>query len=133
MDSAPLNSKDQALFADMGYTLLFEVVSVVCEMGLWGIYLIPFAWAVALQLSRRKLDNLASIGVLAATIILFLSSTALLAMNTSWLIISLRGFLKYTNLDWSERILQVNEDVISLGIPEEALFLVNVRVYHSNC
>ncbi|KAK1228206.1 hypothetical protein PQX77_008752 [Marasmius sp. AFHP31] len=130
MESTPVSPEDQSLvFNGLGTYFVVNLVGVVSETGLWAIYLVLFCWAMRLQTSRKQLRNPspAKIVLLILTIILFLSSTALWAMNVSQLTIATKGFfLNYPTLGLLERNIELNGDIRVFGLPMEALFLSNM-------
>ena len=66
--------------------------------------------------------------MLVVTVLLFLSSSSLWAMNVSVYFIVLKGtFNKYPDLTILDRIYQVNDDIVHFGLPMETLFLMNVH------
>ncbi|KAL0571575.1 hypothetical protein V5O48_010394, partial [Marasmius crinis-equi] len=129
MNSTTVSEQDQAVVFDgLGKYFVVNLVGVVCETGLWGVYLVLFFWAVRLQVSHRRLvQNPANVALFILTIILFLSSTALWAMNLSQLTIAIKGFfLNYPTLGLLDRFLALNDDIRGFGLPMETLFLLNM-------
>jgi hypothetical protein len=67
--------------------------------------------------------------MLAVTLYLFATSTALLALNATWCFIKMKYNLTINlKMDWSERKSATNHALSPLVIPMEALFLFNVRL-----
>ncbi|KAG7097992.1 hypothetical protein E1B28_005300 [Marasmius oreades] len=128
--STPVSAETQSyIFDPLGTYFVVNLAGVVSETGLWGIYLVLFSWAMKLQLTRSKLRNRANILIIVVTLALFLSSTALWAMNVSQLTMAIRGFFfKYPDLGLLDRWLAFNDDIRGFGLPMEALFLINMLV-----
>ncbi|KAF9263173.1 hypothetical protein L218DRAFT_987793 [Marasmius fiardii PR-910] len=128
--TTPVSQETQSVIFDgLGTYFVVNLAGVVSETGLWGIYLVLFSWAVKLQLKQTKMKNKSNILILVVTWILFLSSTALWAMNVSQLTLATQGFFfRYPELGLLDRWLSLNDDIRGFGLPMEALFLVNMIV-----
>ncbi|KAG7097994.1 hypothetical protein E1B28_005302 [Marasmius oreades] len=128
--STPVSAETQSfIFDPLGTYFVVNLAGVISETGLWGVYLVLFSWAMKLQLTRSKLRNRANILIIVVTLVLFLSSTALWAMNVSQFAMAMQGFFfKYPDLGLLDRWLAFNADIVGFGLPMEALFLINMLV-----
>ncbi|KAF9021381.1 hypothetical protein BDZ89DRAFT_1071462 [Hymenopellis radicata] len=108
----------------LGEYLLKELVGVAVESFFWGAYALLFAYALRSQLGRRA-RNYLMIGVLC---FLFASSTALWAMDFAMTYVRLKIGTTRMGMDMYDRIIEGNKAIEPLGLPMEALFLVNMLV-----
>lgn len=142
-------SADDTYYMDLfGFALVQFSVSVVCESIFWTMYLILFCFAMRIQLyaafppgfsslrpelteqwlcRRRGLRTVPTISMFVVTWVLFLSSTSLWITNVATFFGRMNIFFRtHPELGLLDRILASNDYVEPFGLPEEALFLVNV-------
>ncbi|KAH8822887.1 hypothetical protein DL96DRAFT_1714343 [Flagelloscypha sp. PMI_526] len=112
----------------IGLAIIQSTVSLLIEGIIWGIYLVLFVAAIVIQW-RRGFRTVGSKAMLAVTLYLFTTSTALLALNATWCFIKIKyNMINNLEMDWDDRRRASNLVLAPLGIPMEALFLFNMLI-----
>ncbi len=119
-----MDSSDYQNLQLLGEYSLKELVGVAVESFFWGAYALLFVYALRSQLGRRP-RNYFMIGVLC---FLFASSTALWAMDFAMTYVRVEIGTTRMDMDMYDRLIEGNMAVEPLGLPMEALFLVNVSL-----
>ncbi|KAK1229575.1 hypothetical protein PQX77_007360 [Marasmius sp. AFHP31] len=118
----------QAILTHIGTSVLVSILNVIVESCLWIIGVILFIWAMRVQISGQKTSTTPRVVLLAVSIYLFMSSTALWAMGVYWAIVGTKAyFLNVVDGVSLEMITTIRKQYQSpLGLPMELLFLLNV-------
>ncbi|KAL0573554.1 hypothetical protein V5O48_008401 [Marasmius crinis-equi] len=129
-DSAPVAPDTQRFMISTGELLAGDLVTLTCESGLWAIYLVLFIWALRLQLPRTvRNPSVASVSVLAVTVFLFASSTALWGLQVVDMMAAIKqSLLVSSDVSLHERAENFNQQEFLTGVTEEVLFMANMIV-----
>ncbi|KAJ8089055.1 hypothetical protein PM082_014303 [Marasmius tenuissimus] len=122
--------EEQAILTHIGTSVLVSILSAIVESCLWIIGVILFIWAMRVQISGQKSPTAPRVVLLTVSVYLFMSSTALWAMDLYWAIVGTKTyFLNVVEGVPLETITTIRKHYQSpLGLPMELLFLLNMII-----